>query len=409
MDQLGQALARGQRSGTSCALLLLDLDKFKLVNDNLGHQVGDGVLTVTAERLKALVRPGDSVARLGGDEFAVLAEGIAGETDAMDIAERVLRALARPVALKGRTVTVGCSIGIVVARRARPAELLQEADIALYRAKDKGRGRAEIYDQAMRAVARRRLKAEEMLRAALGLAAVVVLYQPVVDLATGRSTGTEALARLRRPNGGLVTPDRFIEAAEDSGLIVPLGASVLELACAQQAKWAQSPLLGLRRVAVNLSARQLATPGLVDDVTAALERNGLSAGSLCLELTESALIDSTPSTKRALEDLKSVGVALALDDFGTGWSSLAYLRRFPIDIIKVDRSFVSGLGTNADDAEVVRAVVSLGHALRLSTVAEGVETAEQAQYLRDIGCDYGQGYLFGRPATPERIAAGGCS
>lgn len=180
---------------------------------------------------------------------------------------------------------------------------------------------------------------------------------------------------------------------------------MLGVACAQQAKWAQSPLLGLRRVAVNLPARQLATPGLVDDVTAALELNGLGAGSLCLELAESALIDSTPSTKRALEDLKSVGVALALDDFGTGWSSLAYLRRFPIDMIKVDRSFVSGLATNADDAEVVRAVVSLGHALRLSTVAEGVETAEQAQYLRDIGCDYGQGYLFGRPALPERVAA----
>jgi diguanylate cyclase (GGDEF)-like protein/PAS domain S-box-containing protein len=400
MEKLAQALARAQASGIGCALLLLDLDKFKLVNDNLGHPTGDDLLIATAERLKTMVRPGDGVARLGGDEFVVLAEGVADERDAAELADRLLRSVSRPVVLKGRTVTVGCSIGIAVSNRNRPAVLLQEADIAMYRAKDRGRGRCELYDQGMRAVARRRLKAEETLRGALKRQAVTVLYQPVVDLTTGNLTGTEALARLKHPKGALVTPDKFIDVAEDSGLIVPLGATVLDQACAQQAEWGRQSPHKFVRVAVNLSGRQLASPGLVETVRHVLAFHGLNPVELCLELTESTLIDSSPSTRRAIEELKSLGVALALDDFGTGWSSLAYLRRFPIDVIKVDRSFVAGLGTSDEDAEVVRAVVSLGHALRLSTVAEGVETAEQASYLRDLGCDYGQGYLFGRPMLP---------
>jgi EAL domain-containing protein (putative c-di-GMP-specific phosphodiesterase class I) len=260
-----------------------------------------------------------------------------------------------------------------------------------------------MYDQDMRALARRRLQEEERLRAALQGDDVTVVYQPIVDLATGHVVGTEALARLKGSQGRLVTPERFIDVAEDSGLIVALGAAVLGQACAQQAEWELREPGTFQTVAVNVSARQLATRGLVDQVAASLSAHDVRPEALCLELTESALIDSTPATHRAVEGLKALGVLIALDDFGTGWSSLAYLRRFPIDIIKVDRSFVSGLGTDNDDAEVVRAVISLGHALRLTTVAEGIETYDQLAYLRGLGCDYGQGYLFGKPAFPGSV------
>jgi diguanylate cyclase (GGDEF)-like protein/PAS domain S-box-containing protein len=403
MDELAAALGRARRNGGLCVLVLLDMDKFKLVNDNLGHGTGDEFLVTTAERLRAVLRPSDMLARVGGDEFAVLAESLPDMAMAVDIAERARRAVSQPVVLRGHDITVSCSAGVTVSGRHRAEVLFQEADIALYRAKDRGRDRWEIYDQDMRALARRRLQEEERLRAALQGDGVTVVYQPIVDLSTGHVLGTEALARLKGPQGRLVGPDGFIGVAEDSGLIVPLGTAVLDQACAQQAEWGLSEPGTFQTVAVNVSARQLAGRGLVDQVAATLSAHDVPPQALCLELTESALIDSTPSTRRTVEGLKALGALIALDDFGTGWSSLAYLRRFPIDMIKVDRSFVSGLGADDDDAEVVRAVISLGHALRLSTVAEGIETYEQLAFLRELGCDYGQGYLFGRPALPRGV------
>jgi diguanylate cyclase (GGDEF)-like protein/PAS domain S-box-containing protein len=408
MDQLTRALARTERSGGSCALLLLDIDKFKLVNDNLGHAAGDEFLVIAAERLQAAVRPGDTVARLGGDEFAILAEDIRDDSVAVDIAERARRTLSRPFVVQGRDITLGCSIGIAMSERHRPEVLLQEADMALYRAKGAGRDRWELYDQHMRTDTRRRLETQETLRSALQMDTVTVLYQPIVDLVTGCTTGTEALARLRGPGGRLVRPSSFIEVAEDSGLIVPLGTTVLDQACAQQAEWGRQAPESYQRVWVNISGRQLASRSLVDQVAETLAMRRLGPEHLCLELTEPAILDSGPITRRSVEDLKALGVALALDDFGTGYSSLAHLRHFPFDIIKVDRSFVAGVGRNDDDTEVVRAVISLGHALRLTTVAEGIETLEQATYLRQLGCDYGQGYLFGRPVLPDHLAPQQC-
>jgi diguanylate cyclase (GGDEF)-like protein/PAS domain S-box-containing protein len=398
---------RGGRPGRPCALFVIDLDKFKLVNDNLGRGIGDQVLVATAERLRAATRADDTVARVGSDEFAVLAEDVGDAGTAAEIAERVLQALSAPVTLSRRDVNVTCSIGVALSRGQGREKLLEEADFALYRAKERGRGRWELFERSMRAASRHQLESEDLLRRALDTDGVVVLYQPIVDMADGTVTATEALVRLSGRRGHLVTPDRFIGAAEDSGLIVPLGALVLDRACAQQARW-QGQAPWVKQVSVNLSARQLASADLVGQVARALGAHGLAPGSLCLELTESAIIDAGPSTLRSIEELRSLGVSLALDDFGTGWSSLAYLRRFPLDSIKVDRSFVAGLGSDDDDAEVVRAVIGLGHALRLTSIAEGVETEEQASYLRGLGCDFAQGYLYGRPVAAEHVELGRC-
>jgi predicted signal transduction protein with EAL and GGDEF domain len=321
------------------------------------------------------------------------------------VAERIRTAVTRPVRLSTRTVTIGCSVGIALAKAttARSPELvLQEADTALYQAKERGRNRAEVYDMAMRISTQQRLDAEALVRAALQDDKLTVVYQPVVDLNTGLPVAAEALARLVGRNGELITPDRFIHAAEDSGLIVPLGAGVLDMALDQQARW-HAEGAPYARVAVNLSARQLGEPNLVRDLAAQLHRHGLEPSDLCLELTESSLIDAGDVSQRAITDLKSLGVTLALDDFGTGWSSLAYLRRFPIDMIKIDRSFVAGLGIDSSDTEVVRAVIGLGRALGLTTVAEGVETPAQAQQLIVLGCHYAQGYFYGRPLPAAKL------
>lgn len=406
LDRLEAALARTGRGGSRCAVLFLDLDQFKTINDSLGHAAGDRLLQLVGERLGSVIRPQDTVARLGGDEFVVLAEDIDTAPLAVELAERVRAAVSRSADLGKRTVTITCSVGIALSDHHGADALLQQADTALYRAKGRGRNRWEMYDQAMRTVARRRLDVEMELRHAIDEDRIVVAYQPVVRLDDGSLVGAEALVRLRAVDGRMMLPDEFIEAAEDSGLIVPLGASVLRQACAQEAAWTRGSGPFRDRpgsVAVNLSARQLADSHLADEVVEALSANGLRPDQLCLELTESVLIDAGSSTRRIIESLAAMGIRLAIDDFGTGWSSLAYLRRFPIDTIKIDRSFVAGLGRDEGDTEVVKAVVSLGKALDLTLVAEGIETEDQARILTDMGCDYGQGWLFGKPVSPELV------
>ncbi|HWE55079.1 MAG TPA: EAL domain-containing protein [Acidimicrobiales bacterium] len=404
LDRISQAFARAERRSTFCALLFIDIDRFKRVNDSLGHLVGDQVLRTVATRLAGIVRPGDSVARLGGDEFVVLAEGLADTTDALDLAERIRAGLAEPMTINGSQITAGASVGVALSGAGQqPEDLLQQADIALYRAKERGRNRCELYRQAMGALARHRLATEQHLRASLEDGGVLVAYQPIVDLATSATVAYEALARLRNPNGALMLPGEFISIAEESGLIAALGEAVLRAACAQQAAWSRagSP----RTVSVNLSAQQLLDPGILDLVGGVIDEHQLGVGELCLELTETTLIDTGPSARRALESLKELGVRLALDDFGTGWSSLAYLRRFPLDVIKIDRSFVAGLGAaDEDDIQVVRAIISLGHSLNIRVIAEGVETDVQERMLIDLGCDAAQGYRYGRPAIPHPSA-----
>ncbi|MCU4183135.1 EAL domain-containing protein [Acidiferrimicrobium sp. IK] len=400
LDRMERALVSGP-----CAVLFIDLDHFKRVNDTLGHAAGDELLEVIARRLQATLRPGDSVARVGGDEFVVLADGVHTSEAAAAIAARITDAITRPVRLSARTMTVGCSVGIALAHPSvvrEPELVLQDADTALYQAKERGRNRAEVYDTAVRVRTQQRLDAEALVRSAIDDDKLAVVFQPVIDLSTGMAVGTEALARLNASDGGLIGPEKFIDAAEDSGLIVPLGAAILDMACAQQAEWNASGA-ALTQVSVNLSARQLGEPGLISGVAEVLDRHGLTAAHLCLELTESSLIDAGETSRRAISDLKAMGITLALDDFGTGWSSLAYLRRFPIDIIKIDRSFVSGLGVDNSDTEVVRAVIGLGRALGLTTVAEGVETPAQAQHLIQLGCHYAQGYFYGRPVPASKL------
>jgi diguanylate cyclase (GGDEF)-like protein/PAS domain S-box-containing protein len=398
LDRLDQALARAARSGRPCALLFLDLDNFKQVNDTFGHAAGDKVLIAVADRLRDAIRPGDSVARLGGDEFVVLAENIEEPSVAVTIAKRARARIAQALTIGPGTLSVTCSIGIALSDYHSADGLLQEADLALYRSKESGGDRSEIYDQGMRAQAERRAQVEDLVRSAIENCEdlLALHYQPIVDLTTGTTIGAEALAYIRRPEGTMMRPGEFIAIAEDSGLIVPLGTAVLDLACAQQAQW-RAANSGQDHVAVNVSARQLAASGFVRTVSDTLAAYSLRPDNLCLELTETSLIDIGPNTLVRLHDLKAMGVRLALDDFGTGWSSLNHLRRFPIDTVKIDQSFVSGLGQNASDTELVKAVVDLGHALDLTTTAEGVETSAQDGLLRTMGCTQGQGFLYGRP------------
>jgi diguanylate cyclase (GGDEF)-like protein/PAS domain S-box-containing protein len=403
VDRLGAAMARAKRAGRPMALLFLDLDNFKRVNDTLGHPTGDRLLTVVAERLSAALRPGDSVARFGGDEFVVLAEDVPSRTDAVAMADRLRATIGEPVELDGRRVAVDCSVGISVSADNDPDTMLQEADIALFRAKAQGRGRSQLYSTMMRALARTQLDSEDLLRRALDDDRVVTLFQPIIDLETGRAVSAEALVRICGEDGSLVPPDRFISVAEDNGLIVPLGEVVLDQACAQLARW-RADGLGLGKVTYNLSARQLATGGLADSIGRTLARHGLQGGDVGLEITESSLMDAGSSALPQIEQLKAWGASILLDDFGTGWSSLAYLRQLPVDGLKVDRSFVSGLGESSSDTELVRAVVGLGHALSLDVVAEGVETDLHVAELRRLGCRFGQGYLFARPSAGADLA-----
>jgi len=397
LDRLQDALHRASRHDRMVGVLFLDLDRFKVVNDSLGHGAGDDLLREAARRLEQTVRPGDTVARLGGDEFLVVIGDMARTTDALVAAERVRRALALPVTLGAESAVVTTSIGIAVAYgQETPADLLRDADTAMYRAKEHGRDRAEVFDDRLRDQAVRRHSVEQELRHALDDDRIEVHFQPVVQVTDGRVTGAEALARIRAESGDLLLPDQFIDIAEDTGLIADLGGHVLRLALSRLAAWDADRNLSM---AVNVSARQLADPAFPRLVGAALIDNGLDPAQVALEFTESALIAANPVTEQVLLDLTALGIRIGLDDFGTGFSSLAYLKRFPIDFLKIDRSFVSGLGSDDDDTAIVTGTVALAHSLGLQVVAEGVETPEQLHRLQQLRCDLAQGFHFSEPVT----------
>jgi diguanylate cyclase (GGDEF)-like protein len=408
--RLGQALAGAARGGDAAAVLFLDLDRFKVVNDSLGHAAGDDLLVAVAGRLAGCVRGGDTVARLGGDEFAVLLAGLGVGREATRTAGRIIRALDAPFRLGGRDVVTATSIGIAVGGTGHAAaDLLRDADVALYRAKARGRGRYAVFDTAMNARALERLELEADLRRALRRGEFEVYYQPKVDLGTGCLAGLEALVRWRHPVRGVVGPGVFIPLAEETGLIQPLGQWVLEEACRQARRWGEA--MGAVGggaavvVSVNLSARQFAQPTLVEDVARALAAGGADPHQVQLEITEGVAMGNAEATVEILRRLKELGVGLAIDDFGTGYSSLAYLKRFPVDALKIDRAFVTGLRRETADSSIVGAVVGLGRALRLAVVAEGVETAEEATQLCELGCALGQGYHFARPLPRAQVDA----
>jgi diguanylate cyclase (GGDEF)-like protein/PAS domain S-box-containing protein len=400
MNRLEHAAARLQRHPDAMvAVLFVDLDRFKSINDSLGHAAGDLVVVELAQRLRGAMRLGDTVARLGGDEFAILCEDVHREDDVSVLAARLLRVVSEPAIVDGKPVVTTASIGIAMATgaAASPDTLLREADSAMYQAKQAGRDRYEVFDhEARERTAARRQRADE-LALAIRDGQLRLFFQPAIQLDDESLLGVEALVRWQHPHWGLVGPSEFISVAEDSGLIVELGAWVLEEACRQIAAWDASGMQPALDISVNVSARQLTNGDLVDVVADALTSSGIDPGRLCLEITESVLMEDVSSSIEALRALKSLGIRLAVDDFGTGYSSLSYLRRFPIDIVKIDRSFVADLSVDAAADAVVAAIVNLSHALGLTVVAEGVETHEQLVALRALRCDLAQGFYWSRP------------
>ena len=406
LDRLDQALARRSQDGRDVGVLFVDLDRFKVVNDTLGHSVGDEVLIRIGERLRAAVRPADTVGRLAGDEFVVVCDEF--DVDHLvQAAERLATAIEAPLPLYGREAVITASIGIAhVVGGERAEDILRDADVAMYRAKERGRARIEVFDEAVRARLLERLETEHLLRRAIDRGELCLHYQPIVRIGSGVLLSFEALIRWERPGRGLVPPNEFIPLAEDTGLIIPIGRWVLREACAQLSQFrAMSPALGEVQVSVNLSAKQFTDPDIVATVAEALALAALPAHALTLEITESVLMEEVETTTQTLRALKDLGVGLSIDDFGTGYSSLSYLKRFPVDTLKIDRSFVDGLGTDAEDHAIVNAVVSLAHALGLGVVAEGVETVSQLEELQRVGCDSAQGYLLGRPESSHTFGS----
>jgi diguanylate cyclase (GGDEF)-like protein/PAS domain S-box-containing protein len=404
-EELHRALERGTRRGTGVGLLFCDLDGFKVVNDSLGHAVGDEVLVAVANRLRAQVRGGEHLARLGGDEFTIVVEDLTDAASLLLLAERIETALRQPLDVAGRRHVVGVSVGIAVAEPGGGdgAELLRQADLAMYRAKELGKGRCEIFDEALAHRAKRRLDVEAELRLALERAEIELHYQPEIDVDTDRILAMEALVRWRHPSRGLLLPGEFIDVAEDSDLIVSLGALVLAGACTTGAAWAEEAAAAGRRapqISVNVSPRQLADPHFIEEVVAQLARSGMDPGLLRLEITESLFVD--PVAPAVLARLQILGVALAIDDFGTGYSSLSYLDRLPVDVVKIDRSFLSAVTHPLENPPVVEATIAVARSLGLDVVAEGVETRAQLEMLRRLGCRRIQGFYASRPVpAPE--------
>ena len=406
IERLRDSLRRARERRTLVGLLFLDLDRFNVVNESLGHTAGDELLNEVARRIQGLVRPGDAVSRLGGDEFAVVLGDMLNSEEATDLARQIRKSLTEPITVMGQTAVITTSVGIAIAQGGeQPQDLLRDADTAMRRAKERGRDLAVLFGDHLRDQAIRRLDVENMLRAALDVDALVVHYQPVLNIATGKLSGAEALVRLQNPDGSLVMPGSFIDVAEDSGLIAQLGHQVLVKSIRQAAQWTKLQIPGQDppSVAVNVSARQLTDPEYPTILEDELRSSGLAPHQLSLELTESALIDGNPTTEASLQKLHDLGVRIGLDDFGTGFSSLAYLKRFPISFLKIDRSFVDGLGENENDSAIVRATIALAHGLNLTVVAEGIETSDQLAQLASLNCEYGQGYLFSKPVDPAKF------
>jgi diguanylate cyclase (GGDEF)-like protein/PAS domain S-box-containing protein len=404
-DRLNQALVRLRRHGDRIAVIFIDLDDFKNVNDSLGHAVGDELLRTTSERLEATLRAQDTAARLGGDEFAVLVEELEHEDHAAEIAERLRLALQEPVTIGGRRLTPSASIGIASPEpTATTDEVLGNADVAMYVAKERGKGQVIRFEPVMRERVVERLNLTADLGTAVADGQFFLEYQPLVDLSTDAITGVEALIRWAHPTRGRVAPDQFIALAESTGHIVPIGLWVLETACAQLRGWeSERPEAVDLEMSVNVSIRQIADPAFPADVREILARTGVAPERLTLEITEYLLVDDSELMQRQLGDLKDIGVRLAVDDFGTGYSALSYLQAFPIDALKIDRSFVSGIHLDAEKARLVQGIVEIGHNLNLRVVTEGIEQPGEAALLRDIRSGYGQGFLFSRPVAPAAI------
>ncbi|HTY04165.1 MAG TPA: EAL domain-containing protein [Rhodocyclaceae bacterium] len=405
-DRIDQSIVHARRTGRLVAIMLLDLDRFKLINDSLGHEVGDAMLKTLALGLSASVRPGDTVARFGGDEFMIVAADLAVAEDAATVGYKLLDAVTQPLDAAGHRIVTTASLGISLFPRdgESSSDLIRNADVAMYRAKDLGRNAFQFYAPEMNARTLERLELEGELRRALAQGELELAYQPKVDLHEGRIVGAEALIRWRHPKRGMVSPGEFIPLAEETGLIVPIGQWVIETACAQIKRWRREGI-GDVAIAVNISARQFQHRGLVDVIDRSLRNADLHGGFLDLEVTESAIMANPDETTRQLERLKGLGVSISLDDFGTGYSSLGYLKRFPIDCLKVDQSFVRDIAHDSDDAAIVQLVIALGHSLGHTVIAEGVETEGQLHFLRRNRCDQMQGYLFSRPVPAGDFAA----
>ncbi len=399
-DRLEHACARARRQGAHVAVAVVDIDRFKAINDSYGHQVGDQLLVAVASRLNGTLRGDDTLARIAGDDFAVLYEDVTDADEALARAERMVEALQASFSLGGRDLTVRASVGVALSTEATqdPGQLLRDAEMAIEQGRQRGRSFPSLYEESMRAGASERLSIERDLRLAIRDGQLRLYYQPIVDLETFAIHGVEALVRWDHPARGLVPPQDFIPLAEESGLIVPLGRWVLETACAQAAAWAgdRNPFKP-PRVSVNVSAHQFQHPGWTDDVARALLVSGLDPALLVLEITESSLMEDTATTMARLADLRALGVSIAIDDFGTGYSSLGYLRQFPVDILKVDKSFIDGVAEGPHDSALARAVIKLAATLSLDAVAEGVSNRKQLAALRRLHCRYAQGYYFSRP------------
>ena len=406
LGELDRTVARARRHGTSFAVCFIDLDRFKSINDTLGHDAGDKLLMGMATRLRGAVRDSDLVARLGGDEFVVVLEGDACAANLSAVAHKLLAAIGEPMTIEGCSflVTGSVGIGLYPVDGEDAATLLKHADAAMYLAKDRGKNNVQFYTSDLADMAARQFELESALRLALTRNELLLYFQPRIDIASGRMLGVEALVRWAHPTRGLVMPGDFIPLAEERGLIVPLGRWVIRAACRQIHDWRRAGLVA-PRVAVNLSARQFVSDGLIDDLVDALALHGLAPSGLEVELTESVLMADPERANQVLQQLHAMGIRIAIDDFGTGYSSLSYLKRFPAQTVKIDRSFISGLPSDGDDVAITQAVIAMAHSLGLDVVAEGVETAEQLALLSKLGCDEAQGYLLGRPMPASELAA----
>jgi diguanylate cyclase (GGDEF)-like protein len=404
IDRAAQMLARARRNHAPVAALYVDIDGFKDVNDSFGHAAGDELLRVIGARLREVIRESDTVGRLGDDEFVVLLENLTLDAGPELVAERICEVLSQPVSLAqagGRTHAVTTSVGIALGQEGSADELLRDADFALYEAKGAGKNRWMAFESRMQAAAQDRIGLEMDMKSALDDNQFFLLYQPLFDLRSETITGVEALIRWHHPVRGLLAPSAFVPIAEQSGLIVPIGRWVLHAACTQAASWQQRDRgLGL---SINVSGRQLDDERFVADVAKALERSGLDPDLLTLEITETTLMRDAEGAVRRLTELKALGVQIAVDDFGTGYSSLSYLRQFPVDVLKIDRSFVAGVATSAESRALIHTLVALGRSLGLKTLGEGIEERSQLRYLQREHCDFGQGFLFGRPLEPGAL------